>query len=103
MTRALQFTPFQNPGGGGTLSVTDKQTKDEGWKSLCLILDAFIVKRVDIQSFSWMKMTLVLLLLSVHFESLSGLPYSEFLNKALKLMTGPFKIDHSNATFCETL
>ena len=48
-------------------------------------------------------MTLVMLLLSVPFESLSGLPYAEFLNKALKLMTGPFKIDHSNATFCETL
>ena len=46
----------ESRGGGGTLSVTDKQTKDEGWKSLCLIVDAFIVKRVDIQSFSFFQM-----------------------------------------------
>ena len=41
LTRALQSSPFQNP-GGGPLSVTDggQRTKDEGRKSSCLILDS---------------------------------------------------------------
>ena len=49
LTRALQFSPFQNPGGGGYPERdgvrTDKRA-DGRKKSLCLILDNYIYKYI---------------------------------------------------------